>query len=64
MVKACFAGATTVFVLAVSGDGDDDGRSTASLLSKSSRDLVAVHTRKTDVEENEFGLQNPGGVDG
>ena len=54
MVEARFLRAAAVLVLAVAGDGDDDGVLAALFPPEPGRDLVAVHAGKPDVEQDEF----------
>jgi hypothetical protein len=56
VVKPGLARTATVFVLAVSGDSDDDSRFATGVIPELLSDLIAVHTGKADTEKVECGL--------
>ena len=58
VIKACLTGAQTVVFIAITGDGDDDGILACWVLPEARRYLVAVHARKPQVQEHEFGSES------
>src|SRR4051812_16649984 len=64
VVKPGFAGSLEVFVLSVTGDGDEECLPAVTLLSKPGSDLVSIHAREADVEENDLGAVHADRLDG
>ena len=56
-VEARQAGAVAIFVLAVAGHGDEHGTLELGAGAEAGGDLVAVHARQPDVEEQDFGVK-------
>ncbi len=56
MIKPGFSSASSVVFLPIAGNRDDDALPAPIFRFESRRDLIAVHARQTDVQENELGL--------
>jgi hypothetical protein len=61
MIKTGLQGASPLGVAAVAGEGDEERRGMSSG-SELPGDLISVHPRKTDIEENDVGLKGRGDI--
>lgn len=64
IVEAGFSRLTTVIVLTIPSDGNQEGRAVCLVLPKASGNFVAINTGQPDVEENHVGVVNFGRFEG